>query len=1370
MANESNSKFIKLVSTGLIDLHLTLILSEHEAEHFKVFPAKIDKMADCASFLSAQGVNLFMTSSQIESKKLNIFDNIRLSSNNPTINTLLVLNRAFKKKIFVEYVTLNEIRFCPEESFMKDVLKFITEQNFLFLVENKFLQNSLSQIKFEIKINNKTVKVFENICDNSNSNNIGNGGSAGDYYDNSIQINDEIKSKSDSNNNLNNFNINLQNFNNSNTNNDNNINIDINKNNNANDHIEPAVNMIPNSADQDYNSSNLLINRSKLKSSSNKQVEEVNDGSNSNEQHIDFSVNHNNHKEDLFANKFNNSLIKSKVTGSGSGENSNNINNNNQNEKETSRLLLENDLLQENSNNNIKSPSATSARAQAYNNQRSLGSNNNDLLNNIDNTPERLQSGINSSNNHKGAHSHENEILRSDYQEAKAQQDVNQIGKEFATANSDNNINNIHKNDLSLEKQDGDVTANQLLHSIEDKMRIESYKNTNNNLSSNKLLNQNSIIQKTNNILDNEALNNKSINNYFKENENNNNDDDYYNENSNNKFLLMNQNNFSRTAGEEAEKAYSNQFGANLSPNTNFNKSNTPIRLPKPVFERFRYDFSGCNYFFVDLNEIISLQNFNFSLREFLEFLKKITMDFCEIKVVTTFPNIIKNIALLDLESLTYISEIVSLTDIYVFEKKEALALFNLLAQLRSESRASNDERKNLEFLFIREIKRKNRPYPKLGMFLEGLKKCTIIQQQQDSSNSVVVFHTDYEFTLIAPNVSSIVFDDYQKILENNALALTSVFLGGFFSRFLYKKSFNACFTAGNESLKRIIELKRFGVEPPLDFNYYLIRIKKKEKVPSEAQNKDKKKEQNFVLDSLNIVNSKMRNYNPLYDSNLVSFFSSKLTRTHLQKSGFIDRNGTIVDDPQHKKITISENFQSKTSEKNFEQEKHNLLKVKEQKDKMRMQMKSLMNLNSQALRAGSLTELDKLAKLYTYNPALSRKLPDIDLKKSAAALKKTTKFDNNLFLKEISKGNKPKSLFNFNPAVANGGFTVGTAGFNNRPGSLLGVQKGNNYDIEIHQNDGKSQPEKIIWESGNGNNRISSYNISSGKSGNRGLTGNSKERENTKNNFSSSTNNNRVVSGNYTVNTVNNMISSASRTTSNVRRIAAATDGSNNKRVDSNYSKNNLKTTEKVMLLVEAEIKEEDLVNVHPENQNENINENNKENKNENLNENNNNNEPEDHANNAEKAQNLNSSKISAAIKKDLTDLATENNQVNNQENNHENNQEMNNSNINVEQAENTKEEQQNSIIIPNGENNPQNNVSRNENKNISNADLNVSKVSKRSKKFDVNNNMESDSSSKKSKTEENMLHPNINETKEVDLKDMKEDAVVVSGSGDKK
>jgi len=170
--DNSYEKFIKITSTGNIDFEISLSLTKEEAEIFQVFPDNIETVSDCEKFFKEEnqekqaatfGTNQF--------KRNNIYDYIRLSSNNATINSLLVINRSFKRKAFIEFISMSEIKFKPENIYLNDVIKNITEQNFLFLVENNFLPHLESKIKFVIKIDNRVEKVFGNVCENSNSQN-----------------------------------------------------------------------------------------------------------------------------------------------------------------------------------------------------------------------------------------------------------------------------------------------------------------------------------------------------------------------------------------------------------------------------------------------------------------------------------------------------------------------------------------------------------------------------------------------------------------------------------------------------------------------------------------------------------------------------------------------------------------------------------------------------------------------------------------------------------------------------------------------------------------------------------------------------------------------------------------------------------------------------------------------------------------------------------------------------------------------------------------------------------------------------------------------------------------------------------------------
>jgi hypothetical protein len=198
-------------------------------------------------------------------------------------------------------------------------------------------------------------------------------------------------------------------------------------------------------------------------------------------------------------------------------------------------------------------------------------------------------------------------------------------------------------------------------------------------------------------------------------------------------------------------------------------------------------------------------------------------------------------------------------------------------------------------------------------------------------------------------------------------------------------------------------------LDPPTDINYYLIRIKKDPISKTEEEKFLEKKEEKFVLDSLNIVGSRMKDYDPLYDNNLSSFFSSKIIRSHLENKGFIDKEGIIVKDPEKRKIA---KIETKNILKIYENEKNHLQKIKNQKEKIRLQIRNLLNTNMKTLKSGNLKDLNKLSKIYTYSPIGKNRIQLMDLKTTSM---KSTKFKNSVYLKQISKGKKPKSLFDMN-------------------------------------------------------------------------------------------------------------------------------------------------------------------------------------------------------------------------------------------------------------------------------------------------------------------------------------------------------------------
>lgn len=144
-------------------------------------------------------------------------------------------------------------------------------------------------------------------------------------------------------------------------------------------------------------------------------------------------------------------------------------------------------------------------------------------------------------------------------------------------------------------------------------------------------------------------------------------------------------------------------------------------------------------------------------------------------------------------------------------------------------------------------------------------------------------------------------------------------FIGGFLSRYIYNKSFRVCFYAGFLLLQKIIKsiIKKkylFNID---EYNVLVPNEKKTLKEKIIQQNirifqEISSKEKGFILDCTNINGCKIKNYNPLLDNNCASYLLNKNNIYHLQKHGFINKNGILLKDPgtydKPKSHTISKN------------------------------------------------------------------------------------------------------------------------------------------------------------------------------------------------------------------------------------------------------------------------------------------------------------------------------------------------------------------------------------------------------------------------------------------------------------------------------
>lgn len=442
-----------------------------------------------------------------------------------------------------------------------------------------------------------------------------------------------------------------------------------------------------------------------------------------------------------------------------------------------------------------------------------------------------------------------------------------------------------------------------------------------------------------------------------------------------------NKNSDINTMGENNNKN-NNAVNNNMASNNTNNKVEEEPRKANEFISKLKCEFNNFNYVYIDLNEIIlnpvELNKSNVSLEEILTLLHFVNYNLTQIKIIVNFPNILKNISLISLDGLNYLTPILALTDIYLFERKESIAFFNLIQQLNDpnydygKNMKLND--KQLEKLFFSSIMAKRVKGKKIAFFLDDFCRITVIEK---SGNAIINNCFPVEMYPKINHTNHKLVEEYKKLIISNKDNFKSYFYGGLLSKFLNGQNMLSGLYVGTEICKRILELYKLNLEFPTDQEFYIVSVKK-EFLKNNIY--EKQREESFVLDCVNMNKSKLSVYNPLKDNNLYSFFSSNVIRKHLKNVGFINTKGFILDDPS--KVTFSPNLKEKSSaEFENEKEKKLLIAIKENEQRSKVNIKKNIVSRSKYLHDSSMKELEKLVRINEYNPNNNPQLPSFNSK-----------------------------------------------------------------------------------------------------------------------------------------------------------------------------------------------------------------------------------------------------------------------------------------------------------------------------------------------------------------------------------------------------
>ena len=437
---------------------------------------------------------------------------------------------------------------------------------------------------------------------------------------------------------------------------------------------------------------------------------------------------------------------------------------------------------------------------------------------------------------------------------------------------------------------------------------------------------------------------------------------------------------------------------------------------------------SECSYLYTSINELYKCKLDTYD--EIHSFLTHVTDAFPNTKICINYTNCYgnDNDSEIDIDIINSINDLLGLTDIYVFEHKEINDYFSLIKTVNehnsnvirtymssnnSNSRKHNNNTNervvkiNVEDVFIKEIHNttttKKVKAIKIGIFINEMKTISIIQQ--DPLSKLIMFHSTYDINYLPLYINDNDKNEYKNILLTHYDIIKSVFIGGFLSRLFNNKSFQTCYIAANESVKRIIDILRFNLTFSIEPSYYIITVKKPKQQQQQQRSKQStanyQKESHFILDCTNVLSSRKKEYNSLYDHMCSSYFSNINTRKHLHKLGFINKRGVILHDPDKKYFGRS--IRNKLLMSNYEKEKNELEKRKENNEIMKLQLKNIAkNKVDEWYKYKNVNELMEMSAVFNFEKTAYRKLPSITVKTKGKGKECGNKYNTDLYFKEI--------------------------------------------------------------------------------------------------------------------------------------------------------------------------------------------------------------------------------------------------------------------------------------------------------------------------------------------------------------------------------
>ena len=399
-----------------------------------------------------------------------------------------------------------------------------------------------------------------------------------------------------------------------------------------------------------------------------------------------------------------------------------------------------------------------------------------------------------------------------------------------------------------------------------------------------------------------------------------------------------------------------NQYNNNTIEENKTKENKNEKEYKGKLLERLNisYDY---DYFYSTINELFDCKKY--SENEIIEFINSLIIKCPDIKICINYD---ENYLL---DNKDFIKNIISKTDIFIFEKKDIIHFYNNLFSQNNdeinENKENKIEKKNIiEEFFIYNIQseRINQKI-KIGIFINDMKEIFILQQ--DPKTSLVIFQLNQNINLVPINLNENDRKKYDELISIKYSSIKSVYIGAFLNRIIREESFDICLKMSLKCSIKYLDILKFGLDVPSIQNYYEIKaVKNHKKKINKLEIKNKQLENKFILDCTNL-NNKKNLYNSLYDENCANFLNSKETRRHLQKQGFINKKGMILVDPVKDKFITMSKKEKKDIFTKFQIKFNNIKEIRQNNDKRREKIIQISLVNQKALNHFSFKDFDSI-------------------------------------------------------------------------------------------------------------------------------------------------------------------------------------------------------------------------------------------------------------------------------------------------------------------------------------------------------------------------------------------------------------------------